>query len=626
MKNGFVKVAAATPELRVNDTDFNKKNIIEQIFDAEKHGAKIVVFPQLSITGYTCGDLFLQSSTVSRAERALIDILNATKKLDILFAVGLLILYNDKLYNVAAICKGGKVLGFVPKSNLSSFSGIDENRYFSTMSETREILFNGESVPFGTKLIFCANGFNDLKIACEIGEDLWAIDPPSTKHCKNGATVMLNLSASEEIVGRAENRRLFTLAHSARTISSYIYANAGEGESTTDLVYSGHNIICECGKILNESKLFENKITYSVIDVEKTSLMRRKTDTFKSEDDSEYRRIYFDIKKSETKLDYVNPMPFVPADSAELAKRCEGVFDMQCAGLRKRMKHIGLKTAVLGISGGLDSTLALLVAARTFDSLGLDRKGIVSVTMPCFGTTDRTYQNAIRLSNLLGVTLREVNIKESVTLHLKDIGASIEDRDVTYENAQARERTQVLMDISNKVGGIVIGTGDLSENALGFATYNGDHMSMYGVNCSVPKTLIRHLTRYAADLYGGELGEVLLDILDTPVSPELLPPEESGNIKQKTEDIVGPYELHDFFLYNVVRFGFSKEKIQRMAEKAFEGVFDAQTIEKWLGMFFKRFYSNQFKRSAMPDGPKVGTVSLSPRGDWRMPSDAVFED
>ncbi len=623
MKNGFVKVAAATPELRVNDTDFNKKNIIEQIFDAEKHGAKVVVFPQLCITGYTCGDLFLQSSTASRAESALIDILNATKKLDILFAVGLLLLYNDKLYNVAAICKGGKVLGFVPKSNLSA---NDENRYFEAAQKTKEILFNGELVPFGTKLIFCANGALDLKIACEIGEDLWAIDPPSTTHCKNGANVLINLSASDEIVGRAENRRLFTASHSARTISSYIYANAGEGESTTDLVYSGHNIISECGKILSEAKLFENGIIYSVIDTEKISLLRRKTSTFKSKDDDEYRRIYFDIKKCETELDYINPYPFVPLDSEMRAKRCETVFAMQCAGLGKRLKHIGLKTAVLGISGGLDSTLALLVTARTFDNLGLDRRGIVAVTMPCFGTTDRTYQNAKRLSELLGVTLREINIRESVTLHLKDIGASIDERDVTYENAQARERTQVLMDVANKVRGIVIGTGDLSENALGFATYNGDHMSMYGVNCSVPKTLMRYLVGYAADLYGGELGEILRDVVDTPVSPELLPPEESGNIKQKTEDIVGPYELHDFFLYNMVRFGFSKDKIQRMAEKAFEGVFEPQVIEKWLGIFIKRFYNNQFKRSAMPDGPKIGSVSLSPRGDWKMPSDAVFEE
>ncbi len=626
MKNGFVKVAAATPEVRVNDTEFNRKNIVEQIFEAEKNGAKIVVFPELCITGYTCGDLFLQSSIITRAEESLVEILNSTAELDVLFAVGLPILYKDKIYNVAAICKSGKVLGFVPKSNLPNYSEFDEMRYFSTLTKMCEVKFDGYVVPFGTKLIFCANTIPEFRIACEICEDMWIAAPPSIEHTRNGATVILNLSASDEIIGKAEYRRMLIKAHSARTISAYVYADAGDGESTTDLVYGGHNIICECGKIMNEAKPFENGIIYSVIDVEKISLLRRKVSTFKTTEDEEYKEIYFNMESSETKLDAINPSPFVPSNKDTLGKRCESIFDMQCAGLRKRLKHIGLKTVTLGISGGLDSTLALLVAARTFDSLGLDRKGIVSVTMPCFGTTDRTYNNAKRLSELLGVTLREVNISESVTIHLKDIGASIDEHDVTYENAQARERTQVLMDIANKNGGIVIGTGDLSELALGFATYNGDHMSMYGVNCSVPKTLIRHLVGYAAGLYDGELGEVLRDILATPVSPELLPPEESGKIKQKTEDIVGPYELHDFFLYNMIRFGFSKEKLQRMAEKAFEGTYDAKTIKKWLDMFFRRFYNNQFKRSAVPDGPKVGTVSLSPRGDWKMPSDAVFEE
>ena len=625
MKDGFIKVAAATPKIRVNDTDFNKNSITEQIFDAEGNGAKIVVFPELCITGYTCKDLFLQSSTVKRAENALVDILKKTKKLDILFAVGLPFLYNDKLYNVAAICHAGKVLGLVPKTNLPDYSEFDEGRYFTKPTKTHTVLFGGEEVPFGTKLIFCSSEIGELKIACELCEDMWVAAPPSISHTLNGATVILNLSANNESIGKAEGRRMHIKSHSARCVSAYIYADAGDGESTTDFVYSGHNIIGECGKILKESELFENGIIYSVVDVQKISQMRRKTSTFRIADDDEYQRIFFDMKICNTKLDRINPTPFVPSEK-NVSERCEMVLKMQVKGLKKRIEHIGLKSVVLGISGGLDSTLALLVAARTFDELGLDRKGIISVTMPCFGTTDRTYQNAKKLSKLLGVDLREINIKDSVTLHLKDIGASLDDHDVAYENAQARERTQVLMDIANKTGGIVIGTGDLSESALGFATYNGDHMSMYGVNCSVPKTLMRYLVRYAADLYGGELGEILRDVVETPVSPELLPPEESGNIKQKTEDIVGPYELHDFFLYNMVRFGFSKSKIQRMAEKAFEGVFDSEVIAKWLGIFIKRFYTSQFKRSAMPDGPKVGTVSLSPRGDWKMPSDAVFEE
>lgn len=627
MKNGFVKVAAATPEIRVNDTGFNSRNIIKQIFEADSAGAKAVVFPELCITGYTCGDLFLQESLIRRAKAALGEIVDETKQLDILFAVGLPYLFGDKLYNAAAVCKGGRVLGIVPKSNIPNYSEFYEARHFSTVDGVYTENIFGYDVPFGSKLIFCANQCEYFKLACEICEDIWVPLPPSVKHAQNGASVIMNLSASDETVGKRDFRKMLLTAHTARTVSAYIYADAGEGESTTDLVFAGNNMICECGKVSAEAPLFDNKIIYAVIDVEKISLLRRRMNSFRAEHDAEYRRIYFDMKEERTALECsINAHPFVPSDGKRLESRCESIFAMQCAGLRKRLKHIGLKTVTVGVSGGLDSTLALLVTAKTFDSIGLDRKGIIAVTMPCFGTTDRTYNNSKKLAETLGVTLREVRIADSVIQHMKDIGAPLDEHDVTYENAQARERTQVLMDISNKTGGIVIGTGDLSELALGFATYNGDHMSMYGVNCSVPKTLVRYLVSYAADMYGGELREVLYDVLDTPVSPELLPPGESGAIKQKTEDIVGPYELHDFFLYNMIRYGFCKEKIQRMAEKAFENQYDAETVAKWLEMFCRRFYSNQFKRSAVPDGPKVGTISLSPRGDWRMPSDAVFKD
>ncbi len=625
MKDGFIKVAAATPEITVNSTKKNSENIIKQINEAASNGAKIVVFPELCITGYTIGDLVFQSTAVKRAASALNEILDATKAMDILFAVGLPILVDDKLYNVAAICKDGKVLGFVPKSNLPTYGEYREARFFDKPSKTIMVEFNGIEVPCGSKLIFCAKGMENLRISCEICEDMWVAISPSAHHALNGANVVLNLSASGETAGKSAVRKTHLSSLSLRTMTAYIYADAGEGESTTDLVFGGNNMIYECGKKIAEAKLFENGITYGVLDLEKTSLMRRKMTTFVPEYDEEYKRIYFDIELTETKPENVNPHPFIPKDDVQLKERCESILDMQCAGLRKRMKHIGLKTVTLGISGGLDSTLALLVAARAFDSLGLDRKGIIAVTMPCFGTTDRTYNNSKRLADAMGVTLREVSIAKSVTQHLEDIGASIDEHDVTYENAQARERTQVLMDISNKTGGIVVGTGDLSELALGFATYNGDHMSMYGVNASVPKTLMRSLVKYVADSDGGELKDMLYDVLDTPVSPELLPPDE-GAIKQKTEDIVGPYEIHDFVIYNYVRFGFGKDKIQRLAEAAFEGVYTKETIEKWHNLFYKRFFNNQFKRSAVPDGPKVGTVSLSPRGDWVMPSDAVFED
>ena len=629
MKDGFIKAAAATPEIKVNNTDFNRRSIAAQIFEADSRGAKIIVFPELCITGYTCGDLFGQSGTVSRAKAALSALVRETADTDILFAVGLPYLMCDKLYNVAAICKSGRVLGFVPKTYIPNYSEFYEARHFAPApAENTAVDFDGYTVPFGTKLIFCARECEYLRIACEICEDMWVAVPPSSLHAQNGAEILLNLSASDETVGKNNFRRMLITAHTARTASAYIYSDAGEGESTTDLVFGGHNIIAECGKTLAEAKLFENGIIYAVIDTEKISMQRRRVTTFQNKQDSGYERIYFNVKNTETDISAlrVNAHPFVPKDDRRLHDRCETILKMQSEGLKKRIKHIGLKTVTVGISGGLDSTLALLVTVRAFDSLGLDPSGIIAVTMPCFGTTDSTYQNSVKLTHELVATLREVKITDSVIQHMKDIGASLDEHDVTYENAQARERTQVLMDISNKTGGIVIGTGDLSELALGFATYNGDHMSMYGVNCSIPKTLVRYLVRHTADKSGDRLRDVLYDILDTPVSPELLPPEESGSIKQRTEDIVGPYELHDFFLYQMIRFGFTREKIQRLAEQAFKGEYDSETISKWLKIFMKRFFANQFKRSALPDGPKVGTVSLSPRGDWRMPSDAVFED
>ena len=626
MKDGFIKVAAATPEITVNSTKKNSKNIIEQIKEAASNGAKIVVFPELCITGYTIGDLVFQSTAVKRAALALNEILDATKALDVLFAVGLPLLVDDKLYNAAAVCKGGRVLGFVPKTNLPDYAEYHEARFFDTPSKTVMVEFNGEEVPCGTKLIFCAREMDNLRISCEICEDMWVAISPSAHHALNGANVILNLSASSETAGKSAIRKTHLSSLSLRTMTAYLYADAGEGESTTDLVFGGNNLIYECGKRIAEARLFENGITYGVLDLEKTSLMRRKMTTFSPEHDEEYKRIYFDIEIAETKPENVNPHPFVPKDDARIEERCKSVIEIQCAGLRKRIKHIGLKTVTLGVSGGLDSTLALLVAAKTFDSLGLDRKGIIAVTMPCFGTTKRNKNNATVLCEELGVDFRCVDIFDAVNIHFRDIGHDPADRNVTYENSQARERTQILMDIANDCGGMVIGTGDLSELALGWATYNGDHMSMYGVNASVPKTLVRHVVSHCADLYEAEgsqmIADALRDVLNTPVSPELLPANENGEIAQKTEDLVGPYELHDFYLYYTVRYGFSPSKLYRLAKYALGNIYDDETLRKWLKVFVRRFFSQQFKRSCSPDGPKVGSVALSPRGAWLMPSDA----
>ena len=626
MKDGFIKVAAATPEIVVNATAKNCEKIIDQISTAAKNGAKVIVFPELSISGYTVGDLLFQSSLWERSKTALLEILKQTKKLDILFAVGIAVLYCDKLYNAAAVCKNGKILGFVTKSHLPGFGEYNESRYFSVLKKTVQVPFDGYLVPMGTKLIFCCESMENLRISCEICEDMWVANPPSMRHAQNGATVILNLSACNETPNKQKARKMTVASNSARGLCAYVYADAGDGESTTDLVYAGNNMIYQLGRCIKEAPLFENGIIYGILDLDKITQSRKMRTTFIPEFDEEYTKIHFDMEISETTLEEISPTPFVPQGKLRLAQHCDRVFRMQCAGLKKRIKHIGLKTVTIGVSGGLDSTLALLVAVRTFDDLGLDRKGIIAVSMPCFGTTGRTYDNSKKMAEALGVTFREVSIAKAVELHLSDIGASTAEHDVTYENAQARERTQVLMDIANKTGGIVIGTGDLSELALGFATYNGDHMSMYGVNASVPKTLMREIVKYLAGDFGGELEKVLVDVVDTPVSPELLPPENASETSQKTEDIIGPYEVHDFILYHFVKSGFERNKIFRMAKCAFCGMYDEKLIEKCIDTFYKRFFANQFKRSAVPDGPKAGSISLSPRGDWKMPSDAVFEE
>lgn len=624
MKDGFIKVAAATHEVRVADVTFNAQKTTECIKEAAEKGAKLIVLPELGLTAYTCGDLFLQTKLVNQAKEALIKVAEETAGYDILAVIGLPISQNGKLYNCAAFVKGGEILGFASKSNLPNYSEFYEARLFNILDKNTEVMFNGKSVPMGPKLIFAAENYEGFSVAAEICEDLWASVPPSCEHTQNGAVIIVNQSASDELTGKSMRRRKIIEVHSSKSVCAYIYTNAGEDESSTDMTFSGSRLIYEAGSRLSESELFANGIIYADIDTEKILQERRRVTTFKHKINDEYRKIYFTTEICDTEIErFFKATPFVPSGNSKIKERCEEIFAIQYHGLKKRLKHIGAKTVTIGISGGLDSTLALLVTARAFESLGLPMSGIVAVTMPCFGTTDRTYKNAVSMIKSVGATFREVNIKESVALHLKDIGADINCHDVTYENAQARERTQVLMDIANKTGGIVIGTGDLSELALGFATYNGDHMSMYGVNASIPKTLVRYLVKYVADTSDDELKETLYDVLDTPVSPELLPPDEDGKIAQQTEEIVGPYELHDFYLYNMVRWGFSKEKIHRMACIAFKGVYDSDTIQKWLDIFMQRFFNSQFKRSCMPDGVKVGSVALSPRGDWRMPSDAI---
>ena len=624
MKNGFVKVAAATPDIRVADVEFNTQNIINVMEEAQKNGAKILVFPELCVTGYTCSDLFDHSVLLKASRKALLEIAENTSDKDMLVFVGAPLEVNGKLYNVAAAMNQGEILGFTTKTFLPNYGEFYEMRQFTPGPQTvREITFEGKKIPFGPQILFQAKGMEELVVAAEICEDVWSPVPPSIQAALEGATMIVNCSASDETIGKDTYRRALISGQSARLISGYIYANAGEGESTTDLVFGGHNIIAENGTILKESSRYVNEIIYSELDLQRITGERRKNTTFQPLDEETLVRVPFTIEETKTFLTRTFPKkPFVPSDEQTRAQRCEEILTIQAMGLKKRLAHTNARTAVVGISGGLDSTLALLVTARAFDMLGRDKKDIIAVTMPCFGTTDRTYQNACEMSKKVGATLIEVPIADAVNVHFRDIGHDPEDHSVTYENCQARERTQVLMDIANKTWGMVIGTGDLSELALGWATYNGDHMSMYGVNASVPKTLVRHLVKYAADDTKDEaLKNVLYDVLDTPVSPELLPPKD-GDIAQKTEDLVGPYELHDFFLYFMLRFGYEPSKIFRIACMTFDGEYDKETIFKWLETFCRRFFSQQFKRSCLPDGPKVGTVALSPRGDWRMPSDA----
>ena len=687
MKDGFIKVAAGTPNVQVADCEFNAAEIIKMVREMEAEGARVMVFPELCITAYTCGDLFWQENLLEEAKVQLMRIAEETADVDAIIFVGLPLEYKGKLYNVAAGLNHGEILGFVPKTYLPNYNEFYEARYFTSgedvdgtvtirrseyglhhdeemtdedvefgleaevealeeedsFEELEEIdeepdyidedeteEFDEVDVPISSKILFICQEMPKLKIAAEICEDLWVPNPPSVGHAYHGANLIVNLSASDEVVGKDSYRKSLVSAQSARLLCGYIYATAGEGESTQDVVYGGHNLIAENGTILAESRRFVNGALYADLDIHRLDNERRRMTTCRfvpdlapEGQDVFYNEVYFNAGRGVTPLTRkFDSRPFVPGIKEERERRCDEILNIQAMGLKKRLAHIHCQNAVIGLSGGLDSTLALLVTVRAFDMLGMPREKITAVTMPCFGTTDRTYNNACQLSECLGATLKEVNIREAVNLHFRDIGHDPEVHDVTYENGQARERTQILMDIANQSGGIVIGTGDLSELALGWATYNGDHMSMYAVNASVPKTLVRHLVRYYADTCeDAKLSEILLDILDTPVSPELLPPKD-GVISQKTEDLVGPYELHDFFLYYMLRWTFPPKKIFRLAQNAFAGEYDDETILKWLKTFYRRFFMQQFKRSCLPDGPKVGSVAVSPRGDLRMPSDA----
>ena len=687
MKDGFIKVAAGTPDVQEADCEFNAAEIIKMVREMEAEGARVMVFPELCITAYTCGDLFWQENLLEEAKVQLMRIAEETADVDAIIFVGLPLEYKGKLYNVAAGLNYGEILGFVPKTYLPNYNEFYEARYFTSgedvdgtvtirrseyglhhdeemtdedvefgleaelealeeedsFEELEEIdeepdyidedeteEFDEVDVPISSNILFICQEMPKLKIAAEICEDLWVPNPPSVGHAYHGANLIVNLSASDEVVGKDSYRKSLVSAQSARLLCGYIYATAGEGESTQDVVYGGHNLIAENGTILAESRRFVNGALYADLDIHRLDNERRRMTTCRfvpdlapEGQDVFYNEVYFNAGRGVTPLTRkFDSRPFVPGIKEERERRCDEILNIQAMGLKKRLAHIHCQNAVIGLSGGLDSTLALLVTVRAFDMLGMPREKITAVTMPCFGTTDRTYNNACQLSECLGATLKEVNIREAVNLHFRDIGHDPEVHDVTYENGQARERTQILMDIANQSGGIVIGTGDLSELALGWATYNGDHMSMYAVNASVPKTLVRHLVRYYADTCeDAKLSEILLDILDTPVSPELLPPKD-GVISQKTEDLVGPYELHDFFLYYMLRWTFPPKKIFRLAQNAFAGEYDDETILKWLKTFYRRFFMQQFKRSCLPDGPKVGSVAVSPRGDLRMPSDA----
>ena len=627
MHYGFVKVCAATVKIDVANVQFNSRAVITAINKADSDGAEIIVFPELCLSGYTCGDLFNQRTLIDGVERAICEIAQKSAGTSALCFIGAPILHEGRLYNCAVVLNKGEILGVVPKSYLPNYGEFYERRHFyPAQSGVGEVGICGKTVPFGTDLIFKASNCDDFTVACEICEDLWVAESPSVRHAKAGANIIVNLSCSDEVVGKAEYRKDLVKIQSAKLLSGYVYCDAGDGESTTDMVFAGHNLICENGAVLSESRLFENGLLYGEIDVQRLASERQRTadNFFSPESERQHKIIQFQSRDIPISLTRTFPKyPFVPDNGDALNERAQLILTMQAKGLEKRIAHTNSKTAVVGISGGLDSALALLVTRRAFISLGRPLSDIIAITMPGFGTTERTKDNSLKLIKLLGATGKTISIKDSVNAHFEDIGHDSAVHDVTYENAQARMRTMILMDVANKTGGLVVGTGDLSELALGWATYNGDHMSMYAVNSSVPKTLVKYLVSFEAQNIGGECGDVLKDILATEISPELLPPDESGAIAQKTEDIIGPYALHDFFLYYSVRWGYPPEKIRYLANLTFKGVYSDEVILKWLKNFYKRFFAQQFKRSCMPDGVKVGSITLSPRGDWRMPSDAV---
>ncbi len=625
MRDGYIRVASASFEITLANVKKNTEKIIKLIYEAKENHTQILVFPELCLTGYTLQDLFFQSRVLNEARNQLIKIAEATKSLNMMVVVGLPLEVKNKLYNCGAVLFDGSILGVIPKTYLPNYHEFYEARHFaSAPKENIDIkIGNNEYISFGSHIIFRDVNHPHLQIGVEICEDVWAPLPPSTNHCLNGATLILNPSASNDLTGKSDYRRQLISTHSAQCVCGYVYTNAGLGESSTDVVFSGHHLICENGTILNESKQYENGIIYADMDIEKLTRERMEMTTYENQFNDNYWTYDFELEDEVLELHrYYDPHPFVPSDENKRAIRCKEVFDIQIHGLTQRIKAIGIKKVVIGISGGLDSTLALLVAKMAYEKLSYPLSDIIAVTMPCFGTTSRTKNNALMMMEECGVTSLTVDIGDAVHQHFKDIGQDPNIHDVTYENCQARERTQVLMDIANKVGGIVIGTGDLSEVALGWSTYNGDHMSMYGVNVSVPKTLVRYLVNYVSSLYKGQKLKVILkDILDTPVSPELIPANDD-KITQKTEDIVGPYELHDFFLYHHARFHYEPKKLYRIACLTYEKTYDRETIKKWLTLFYRRFFTQQFKRSCIPDGPKVGSVALSPRGDLRMPSDS----
>lgn len=621
MHDGFLRVASATPSIKVADCPHNAQQIIKLTKQAKVKQVSAIVFPELCLTGYTCGDLFFQQMLLTAAQESLQTILTQLKDDDIICIVGLPLVIDANLYNCAAVCYHGNILGIVPKTNLVDQGGLNETRYFTTAPDYRQVTVLNQTVPFGTKLLFTCDTMKDFQFGVEICKDIWVTEPPSNELAKEGATVIFNLSASTEVVGKDEFRRTLVSTQSTKLICAYVYADAGEGESTTDYVYAGQDLIAEYGTILAENPLFQTGFISADVDLQFLKLERHRTSCWYNTLQPNHQQINFSLPVVPLQLERtIQANPFLPPNLSDLPNRCESILNIQANGLKSRLKHIGCNKVVIGLSGGLDSTLALLATVRAFKLLQLDISGITAISMPCFGTTKRTKNNAQLLAFNLGCTFKEIDISASVTQHFEDIGQDSNNHDVAFENAQARERTQVLMDAANQIGGIVIGTGDLSESALGWATYNGDHMSMYSINCDIPKTMVRYLVAHCVNTSDTPLNEILLDILQTPVSPELLPPIDE-EISQETESIVGPYTLHDFFLYYTLRYGFMPHKIFRLAYHALGNQYDKATIKHWMGIFYRRFFAQQFKRSCSPDGPAISSVSLSPRGGWLMPSD-----